>query len=144
MREAILVFGGDETLIGQLRRALLPLKVMVRLIPKEEYGHTLGYLAGDKSCPASETPYAGEELSQPLLVLAGLTDSRTDRVLAALRRAGHADRHQPAVERPGPLSRDCPGAPGHDSPAQVSRILNAAQLSALAESCAALHWWCSW
>ena len=88
MREAILVFGGDEGLTAQLRRTLLPLKVMVRPIPRSEYGHTLGRLAGDRSCPAAEEPYEGEELDQPLLVMAGFADERVDQVLAALRRAG--------------------------------------------------------
>ena len=70
MREAILVFGGDGEAAVRLRRALLPLKVMVRPIPLADYGHSLGRLAGDGSCPAAEGPFEGEELPQTLLVLA--------------------------------------------------------------------------
>ena len=88
MREAILVFGGDGEAAVRLRRALLPLKVMVRPIPLADYGHSLGRLAGDGSCPAAEGPFEGEELPQTLLVLAGFTDRRLDQALAAMARAG--------------------------------------------------------
>ena len=88
MREAVLVFGADSALTASLRRALLPLKVMVRPVPREEYGQPLGLLAGDKTCPTAEESYTGEELAQPMLLLAGFTGDRLDRVLAAMSRAG--------------------------------------------------------
>ena len=88
MREAILVFGGDDVLTASLRRALLPLKVMVRPVPRAEYGQPLGLLAGDRTCSAAGKPYEGEELAQPMLLLAGFSGDRLDRVLTAMRRGG--------------------------------------------------------
>ena len=74
MRETILLMGGDEGLTAAVRRALAPLKILVRTVPPERYGDSLGYLAGDRSCPQADAP--GEALVAPLLVLAGLDGGR--------------------------------------------------------------------
>ena len=87
MREAILLFGGGAVL-APMRRALLPLKVMVRPIEVCDYRHSVGYLAGEADCPRSEEAYAGPEFPQPMLVLAGFGQKRLDLTLAALRKAG--------------------------------------------------------
>ena len=86
MRETILLMGGDEGLTASVRRALAPLKILVRTVPPERYGDSLGYLAGDRSCPQADAP--GEALEAPLLVLAGLDGGRMGRALDALERAG--------------------------------------------------------
>lgn len=86
MRETILLMGGDEGLTAAVRRALAPLKILVRTVPPERYGDSLGYLAGDRSCPQADAP--GEALEAPLLVLAGLDGGRMGRALDALERAG--------------------------------------------------------
>ena len=59
MRETILLFGGEEALTAHVQRAAAPLKVRVKFIPPEEYGNSLGYLAGDHSCPQAREPWAG-------------------------------------------------------------------------------------
>lgn len=88
MREAILLFGGEADLELALKKALAPLRILVRTVPRERYSDSVGLLAGDKSCPAGERPFEGEELSQPLMLLAGFTGARMDQALNALRRAG--------------------------------------------------------
>jgi hypothetical protein len=86
MREKILIMGGQPELTAALRRALLPLRVQVRPIPPEQYGHSLGYLAGDKSCPRAPEEQPGQPLGQPLLVLAGFGEDRLERALWYLNR----------------------------------------------------------
>ncbi len=88
MRETILLFGGEEALTAHVQRAAAPLKVRVKFIPPEEYGNSLGYLAGDHSCPQAREPWAGGPVEQPLLLLAGMTGDKMGRVLDALRRHG--------------------------------------------------------
>ena len=88
MREKILIMGGEPELAASLRRALVPLRLQVRPVPPEQYGLSLGYLAGDKSCPHAPEERPGEPLSQPLLVLAGLGEDRLERALWYLDRAG--------------------------------------------------------
>lgn len=88
MREAILLFGAEDKLAVYLRKTLAPMRVMVRSIPQEQFGCSIGYLAGDKTCPATEAPYEGEALEKPLLLLAGFGNARMDQVLMAMNRSG--------------------------------------------------------
>ena len=88
MREAILLFGAEEKVAIYLRKTLVSLRVMVRSIPQEQYAHSLGWLAGDKSCPTQQEPYQGQPLEKPLLLLAGFSPSRMELVLNAMRRSG--------------------------------------------------------
>ena len=88
MREAILLFGAEEKVAIYLRKTLVSLRVMVRSIPQEQYAHSLGWLAGDKSCPTQREPYQGQPLEKPLLLLAGFSPSRMELVLNAMRRGG--------------------------------------------------------
>lgn len=88
MREAILLFSAEEKLAVYLRKVLAPMRIMVRTIPTERFNCSIGYLAGNKSCPAAETPYVGEPLAHPLLLLAGFGNARMDQALNAMRRSG--------------------------------------------------------
>ena len=85
MREAILLFGG-ESILPQLRRALLPLKVLIRPIPEEEYTCTLDALTGGEK--GETEPYAGPAFPEPMAVFAGFYGNRMDITLTALRKAG--------------------------------------------------------
>lgn len=89
MRETILLFHfSDKDRRNRLTRALLPLRMKIREITKEDYGKPIGYLAGNKELASEEEVYTGEELPGELLVMAGLTSARIDQVLKAIRRSG--------------------------------------------------------
>jgi hypothetical protein len=88
MRESILLFGGDDALALRLRKTLAPLRVMVRPIPAQRFHCSVGYLAGDKSCPGNEELCPCAPLEQPLLLLAGFAGARMDQVLTVLVRGG--------------------------------------------------------
>ena len=47
MREAILLFGGEADLELALKKALAPLRILVRTVPRERYSDSVGLLAGD-------------------------------------------------------------------------------------------------
>lgn len=49
MKETVLLYNfRDSERLGQVKRALLPLGLRLKLVKKEEYLHPLGYLAGEK------------------------------------------------------------------------------------------------
>ncbi len=89
MKETVLLYNfRDSERLGQVKRALLPLGLRLKLVKKEEYLHPLGYLAGEKDMePASEV-YEGEEFEKEMMVMAGLSSSRVDAVILSLRKAG--------------------------------------------------------
>ena len=89
MKESILLFNlQDKNARLKLEKALFPLKIRIRSIPKEQYNQPLGVLAGIKEIPEAEGTFVGEELPDTMFVFAFLTDSRLNQVLAAIRKSG--------------------------------------------------------
>lgn len=89
MKETVLLFNlQDKDRLLKLEMALFPLHVRLSRIPREDYSHPLGYLAGLKDVPPAEIPYCGGELDGEMLIFAFLNDTRLNQVLAALRKNG--------------------------------------------------------
>ena len=89
MKETILVFNlPDKQSRLAIEKALFPLKVRLRSVPKEQYNQPLGVLAGIKEIPAVEEPFTGEELPDTMFVFAFLSDAKLNQVLAAMRKSG--------------------------------------------------------
>ncbi len=89
MREIILIAAcSDKDRRNKLTRALLPLRIRLKEISKEDYGKPIGFLAGLKELDPGELVWTGEELSGELLVMAGLSSQRVDQVLKAIRKSG--------------------------------------------------------
>ena len=89
MKETILLFNAParEELL-KIETALFPLHIRLRKIKKEDYCQPLGVLAGIKEIPPAESKYEGPELPGTMFVFCFLSDSRLNKVLAALRRCG--------------------------------------------------------
>lgn len=89
MKETILLYHfADEDRFAKVKRALLPLGMRLKAVKKEEYLLPVGYLAGAKDVEASDKVYDGEDFEKEMMVMAGLTSSRVDAVILALRKAG--------------------------------------------------------
>lgn len=89
MKETVLLFHiEDPGRLSAIRRALLPLKLRVKVISPEDYCQPVGYLAGAPDiAPVSQTGNQ-EEFSEEMMVMAWLSSRRVDQVLAALRKQG--------------------------------------------------------
>lgn len=89
MKETVLLFHiEDAGRRSAMQRALLPLKLRVKVIPPEHYCQPVGYLAGAPDITPVEPTGDTREFSEEMMVLAGLSSGRVDQVLTALRRAG--------------------------------------------------------
>lgn len=89
MKEIILFYGFREgERFSKIKRALFPLGMRMKAVEPSDYSQPVGFLAGVKEIPASETIYDGEEFENEMMVLAGLASSRVDAVIYALRKAG--------------------------------------------------------
>ena len=89
MKETILLFNfKDKKELQKLKMAVLPLKIRLKLINKEDYLKPVGFLADIKEIEDNDLKYDGEEFDNKMMVLSGLSNSRIDTVLAALRKAG--------------------------------------------------------
>lgn len=89
MRETILLFHfSDKDRRNKLTRALLPLGMKIREVVREDYLQPAGYLAGNKEILPVDEIYTGEELAGEMILMAGLSNSRVDGVLKAIRKSG--------------------------------------------------------
>ena len=89
MKETILLFHfSDKSRKNKLARALLPLRMKIREVAKEDYLQPVGYLAGNKEISPVETKYDGDGLAGELLLMAGLSSPQVDLVLRAIRKSG--------------------------------------------------------
>lgn len=89
MRETILLFHfSDKDRRNKLTRALLPLRMKIREVAREDYLQPLGYLAGNKDIAPVDETYGGEELEGEMILMAGLSDFQVDQTLKAIRKSG--------------------------------------------------------
>ncbi|MCI8681692.1 MAG: DUF3783 domain-containing protein [Lachnospiraceae bacterium] len=89
MKATILLFHfSDKDRRNKLTRALLPLRMKIREVSREDYLQPVGYLAGKKDIPPLDETYDGEELEGEMLLMAGLLGPQVDQVLKAVRKSG--------------------------------------------------------
>lgn len=89
MKETVLLFNlPDRKARLQVEKALFPLHVRLRSVPRADYNQPLGVLAGLKDLPPAEGTYEGDELPDTMFVFAFLGDGRLNQILSALRRCG--------------------------------------------------------
>ncbi len=89
MKATILLFHfSDKDRRNKLTRALLPLRMKIREVSREDYLQLVGYLAGKKDIPPLDETYDGEELEGEMLLMAGLLGPQVDQVLKAVRKSG--------------------------------------------------------
>lgn len=89
MKETILLFHfSDKDRKNRLTRALLPLRMKIREVAREDYLQPVGYLAGNKEIAPLEESYHGEELEGEMILMAGLSGGQVDMVLQAIRKSG--------------------------------------------------------
>ncbi len=85
--ELVLLYGlQEDSEKGEtVQKILKRLRMPCRILPDEMLGETLGYAAGLPGVSASASPYTGEGLGEEVLLMSGLSDSRLNELLAALR-----------------------------------------------------------
>ena len=88
MKETILLFGFDEKKKAEMKRALLPLKMKIKVVEPEDYHQQIGYLAGNKEILPKENTEKKEEFEQVMMVMAWVSSGQVDQVLQAMRKQG--------------------------------------------------------
>ena len=90
MKETIMLFGFDEKKKAEIKRALLPLKMKIKVVEPEDYHQQVGYLAGNKEISPKESADESktEEFEQEMMVMAWVSSAQVDQVLQAMRKQG--------------------------------------------------------
>lgn len=85
MKETVLLYHfEDKNRLSEVRIALMPLKLYVQEIEKQDYEQPIGIFAGVSGI--SRKDCAVGNIENEMLVLCGLTERKLDRVLQALKR----------------------------------------------------------
>lgn len=63
-------------------------KLKVKVIRREDYGQTIGALAGIEELWDKSAIYSGKEIPDEMMVFAGISDEALDHILAGMRAAG--------------------------------------------------------
>lgn len=89
MKPTILLFNfSDKPRLDKIIRAILPLKIKIKKVDKEDYMQPIGSLIGIKSIDSIEEKYDGPELNDEMLLLSDMTDPQLNQLLQSLRKAG--------------------------------------------------------
>ncbi len=88
MRETVLLYNFNDEKLPKIRRALLPLKLFIKTVPKEDFLQPIGFLAGIKDIQPTEEKFTESGFCDEMLLMCGFTSAKTDMLIKALRRAG--------------------------------------------------------
>ena len=89
MREVVLLVNfQDKKQLREIQMMLLTVKLRMRMVSREEYLQTLGYLAGVKGMEAGQENYEGEELGREMMVFAGVTEEHLNQMLFLMKKGG--------------------------------------------------------
>jgi hypothetical protein len=80
----------DKPRFDKIIRAILPLKIKIIKVNREDYLQPISYLIGKKDIDSTLEKYNGPELDNEMLLLADMTDSQINQLLGSLRKAGVA------------------------------------------------------
>ena len=89
MREVVLLVNfQDKKQLREIQMMLLTVKLRMRLVSREQYLQTLGYLAGVKGMEAGQETYEDEELGREMMVFAGVTEEHLNQMLFLMKKGG--------------------------------------------------------
>lgn len=88
MRETVLLYNFDEKSLPKVKRALLPLKICVKTVSKENFSQPIGFLAGIKGIEPVEPKYNGDGFAEEMMLLNGFTSAKIDLLIRALNKNG--------------------------------------------------------
>jgi len=87
MKKTVLLYNFSEERLAGVKRALIPLKAAAKVVAKESYGETIGYLAGIEGFAPTATAQP-EDFDEELLVMCGFNSSDIDMLIKLLRKYG--------------------------------------------------------
>ncbi|MCD7827798.1 MAG: DUF3783 domain-containing protein [Clostridiales bacterium] len=88
MLEKVLIFNCSGDVKALINRTLLPLKVRLVFVEKEDYSKPLGVLAGLSGIIGEDTASDYPEISDTMIVFAFFGDKKLNSALSALKKGG--------------------------------------------------------
>ncbi len=88
MREIALFYNFSEDRLHKAKFALMPLKITVKSVDKEDFNQPVGYLAGIKEIEPTTEKFSGEGFDEEMLVMHNFTGKSMELMIKALVKHG--------------------------------------------------------
>ncbi len=88
MREIALFYNFSEDRLRKAKFALMPLKITVKSVDKEDFNQPVGYLAGIKDIAPAAEKFSGEGFNEEMLVMHNFTGKSMELMIKALVKHG--------------------------------------------------------
>lgn len=89
MTETVLLINiSDRNRSEKIAEVIKEEHITAKTVHKEDYGQTIGALAGIEELYDKNATYKGKELDGEMMVFAGVSDPALDRILAGMKREG--------------------------------------------------------
>lgn len=85
MEQLVLLYNFDRLRLKAVRKALAPLRVMIKTVPKEQFSQPVGYVAGIDGILPSDEKGSGESFTDEMLVMYGFGNDKIDLLISLLK-----------------------------------------------------------
>lgn len=85
MEQIVLLYNFDRLRLKEVRKALAPLKVRIKTVPKEQFLQPVGYVAGIDGILPSDEKNSGESFTDEMLVMYGFGNEKIDLLISLLK-----------------------------------------------------------
>ncbi|MDF2952141.1 MAG: hypothetical protein K0S18_1724 [Anaerocolumna sp.] len=86
--EVVLLYNFDVEKLNKIKFVLIRMGIKIKMITKEYYLQSIGYLVGIKGFEKSDEIYIEEGFQEEMLVMKGFSSSRIDELLKLLKKNG--------------------------------------------------------
>lgn len=86
--EVVLLYNFDVEKLNKIKFVLIRMGIKIKMITKEYYLQSIGYLVGIKGFEKSDEVYTEEGFQEEMLVMKGFSSSRIDELLKLLKKNG--------------------------------------------------------
>lgn len=88
MREIALFYNFSDDRLRKAKFALMPLKIAVKSVEKQDFNQPVGYLAGIKDIEPLPEKYSGDGFDEEMLVMHNFTNKSMELLIKALLKCG--------------------------------------------------------
>lgn len=88
MREIALFYNFSDDRLRRAKFALMPLKIAVKSVEKQDFNQPVGYLAGIKGIEPQAEKYSGNGFEEEMLVMHNFTSKSMELLIKALAKHG--------------------------------------------------------
>ena len=88
MKELAMFYNFSDERLRKAKFALMPLKIQVKKVEKEDFNQPIGYLAGIEGVEPAAEKFDGDGFDEEMIVMHNFTNKTIDSLIKALNKCG--------------------------------------------------------